>query len=263
MTNVNLCTYRIRIGMFRGGMRSKANASSSFILQLLPHSSRMALAIRIVFFALLAMHGIEKNPGPRSPERKAEDNNLTPRDQAEMDLLHQEPIEPFISEGRTIGVPAEQTRETIDEALIDLQSQKSIESSTSEEEATGPPLKLLKRTKKEDLSESMDLPHQEPTKQLTSGGRTIGVPDPQTGGTIGRFSNFFANQMDLLGQEPYRWKTFGDSIQINKERGEMTESNLTSNAQVTGITGTTIKSEFCFLSIMEETWEYKKTLVTI
>nr|XP_039254884.1 sensor for unfolded proteins in the ER ire1-like [Styela clava] len=135
MTNVNLCTYRIRIGMFRGGMRSKANASSSFILQLLPHSSRMALAIRIVFFALLAMHGIEKNPGPRSPERKAEDNNLTPRDQAEMDLSHQEPIEQFTSEARTIGNPAEQTEGMIDgfgDLSSDLRSQEQIKPITGE-----------------------------------------------------------------------------------------------------------------------------------
>ncbi|XP_077966060.1 uncharacterized protein LOC144419838 isoform X2 [Styela clava] len=215
MTNVNLCTYRIRIGMFRGGMRSKANASSSFILQLpvLPHSSQMTLAIRIVFFALLAMHGIEKNPGPRSPERKAEDNNLTPHDQARPDLPHQEPTEQLTSGGRTIGVPDQQTEGTID--------------------GFG------------DLSDIRDLLPREPTEPSTSEGRTIGVSDQQTKGTIDDVCNLSPKMMDLRRQEPIGtvtdgWKTFDDFIQINKERGEMTESNLTSDAHVTGISGPAI-----------------------
>ncbi|XP_077975983.1 uncharacterized protein LOC144431963 isoform X2 [Styela clava] len=69
MANVDLSTYRIRIGLFRGGCRTKENRVPTSTLQLSDYSTGLSLAILTLVFALLAVHGIEKNPGPRSSDQ--------------------------------------------------------------------------------------------------------------------------------------------------------------------------------------------------
>ncbi|XP_077966381.1 uncharacterized protein LOC120336046 [Styela clava] len=66
MANVDLSTYRVRIGLFRGGCGTKENRAPTSTLQLSDYSTGLSLAILTVVFALLAVQGIEKNPGPRS-----------------------------------------------------------------------------------------------------------------------------------------------------------------------------------------------------
>ncbi|XP_077976001.1 uncharacterized protein LOC120336943 isoform X2 [Styela clava] len=76
MANVDLTTYRMRIGVFCGGGRTKIKDKPTIGIQPSEYSLRPSLAILLVVFALLAVHGIEKNPGPGSSNAK-NGNELT------------------------------------------------------------------------------------------------------------------------------------------------------------------------------------------
>ncbi|XP_077966284.1 uncharacterized protein LOC120336611 isoform X2 [Styela clava] len=99
MANVDLSTYRIRIGLFRGGCRTKEKGTPISTLQLSDYSTGLSLAIRTVVFALLAVHGIEKNPGPRSSDQNSvnEGSSVDPEMSAitELDNAFYETIDKF------------------------------------------------------------------------------------------------------------------------------------------------------------------------
>nr|XP_039259546.1 uncharacterized protein LOC120336003 [Styela clava] len=99
MANVDLATYRIRIGLFRGGCRTKEKGTSISVSQLSDYSTRLSLAILTVVFALLVVHGIEKNPGPGSSDqnRVNGESSVGPKESAitELENAFYETIDKF------------------------------------------------------------------------------------------------------------------------------------------------------------------------